>query len=250
MAEKAKNNYVEVNLSTFLVPGAIVLAGIIIALVIFLSSRDSNDVQKDNDTSTEQPAQFSDPSIVPSSVSVDLDNIIYLGDLENAKYAIVEFSDYQCPYCQDHSAGTLPLIRSTYIDGGDLVYIYKEVALYPPISLSLSIAGRCIFENEGIEKYMDYRKIAYDLETEEYSELASAVDGLNINEGKLKECYEARKFEDLINGHSNLAQTAGVQGVPSFVVGTISEDGYVDGYIIPGAYPFETFTEVLDFLQK
>src|SRR3989344_1577925 len=72
----------------------------------------------------QQPAQPSIPS-QPSNIKVDAGDAPFLGN-ENAPVKMIEFSDYQCPFCRKFWIETLPLIKSEYIDTGKVKFVYKD----------------------------------------------------------------------------------------------------------------------------
>jgi len=242
MPKKEENEFIEISLSKILI-GLVV---IIVALVLFfaLSGRDESEEEKETKTNGSEVI-FDDPDIVAASLEIDVTEGTYVGDLENAKYAIVEFSDYQCPFCQRHSEGTYPILKEKYIDDGDLVYFFREVAIYPPNSTALSLLGQCIYEDEGLDEYLSYRSKAYETSFETNDELLNII-GVNDN---VKGCFNNETYLGRFEENSILSRSVGVQGVPGFVVGTFSENGQIEGFLVPGAYPFSMFEDVLNYLE-
>ncbi len=243
MPQSKDSEYVEISFSKVLIPVAIIVAGGLIALAIYLGGNSPEEKSVDNGNAA---TVFDDPNIVEKSLEIDVNEGAYLGDLEKAKYAIVEFSDYQCSFCQRHAKETLPELREKYIEAGDdFVYFFREVAIYPPKSTSLALLGQCIYEIEGIEKYLEYKFKAYDVQFEEDPQL---LDAMNVS-GDVKSCFDEGKYLSRIENNSALSQQAEMQGVPGFVVGKFSDEGKIEGFMIPGAYPIETFDEVLEALK-
>lgn len=240
MPKKQNSDVVEINVPKFVIPVAILLVG----LGIFLIFSSRGDDVKNGDEKKDE-VTFSEPGIVEASVEIDVDEGAYVGDLETAKYAIVEFSDYQCGFCSRHASETLPEIKENMLDY-ELVYFFREVSLYPPQSMTLSLLGQCIFENEGIENYLDYHNQAYDFSFEEDAELLEKVEVSS----EVKECFNNREYEERIENNWLLTQGTGIQGVPGFVFGKLNEGGAIEGFVIPGAYPYEIFEEIFDVLKK
>jgi protein-disulfide isomerase len=243
MPQKKESEYVEISFSKFLIPVAIIIAGGLIALAVFLGGNESEEVKGDTDSTSE--AVFDDPNIKEASITINLNEGAYLGNLETAKYAIVEFSDYQCSFCSRHASETLPKIKDSLLNE-ELAYFFREVSLYPPQSMSLSLLGQCIFENEGLENYLNYHSQAYGFSFEKDNELLEKV---KIN-AETKKCFDEREYEKRVESNWLLGQGSGIQGVPGFVFGEIKEDGLIEGYLIPGAFPYETFEEVYEALKE
>jgi len=244
MPKKQDSEYIEIKLPQYVLPLVVVVIGVLILAVIFL--RDGSKVEDAEVNDNEPAVEFEDSDTVEAKVKIDFEEGAYIGDLETAKYAIVEFSDYQCGFCARHASGTLPQIREKILGDGEVVYFFREMAMYPPKSMTLSVLGQCIFENEGLDNYLAYRGKAYDLSFEDDASLLAQIEV----GAEASTCFANREYESRIENNSVLSQQAKVQGVPGFVVGKLSEDGTVEGYLIAGAYPFETFEEVLATLKK
>ncbi len=241
MIAQKEGDFFEISVPKFLIPAVIVLVLSLVGYAIFsFSTKEDAD---DGDVAGE--VTFSDPEIEEASVNVELENAAYIGDIENAKYAIVEFSDYLCPFCEMFTYETFPQIKKDYLEYDDFVYFFKEVDLMSEESLFLSVLGRCVLEHEGLDKYLAYRSNAYDAFFGDYTELASLM---GVSTPDVDNCYENLDYEGVIINNSAIREQAGIQGVPGFIVGKFSQDGLVEGYLIPGAFPFSMFEEVISVL--
>lgn len=89
------------------------------------------------------------------AVSVDDDPV--LGD-SNAPITIVEFSDYQCPYCKRSFVQTIPSIKSNYIDNGKVKLVYRDFPLtnLHPEAVNMAVAANCARNFGGDSKYFEY----------------------------------------------------------------------------------------------
>jgi predicted DsbA family dithiol-disulfide isomerase len=67
-----------------------------------------------------------------------------------------------------------------------------------------------------------------------------------VNADQLKTCVESEKYKDEMAKDDADAVAGGIQGTPGFIVGVLGADGSVNGKIIAGAYPFETFQQIVD----
>lgn len=94
------------------------------------------------------------PSQAPK-VSVDNGHLPALGD-KNAKVTIVEFSDFECPFCRRFFTDTLPQIKKDYIDSGRVVMYYRHYPLpFHPLAQPFAIASECANEQGKFWEFHD-----------------------------------------------------------------------------------------------
>jgi protein-disulfide isomerase len=249
MAKKPKyesDDEVVVNLDAIAVPGAIVLAGVIVAVAIFLSNKNSTGEVDDQNTDnvageeTETPDTAPDTAEFPDA-STDIADGPYLGDKDSATVAIVEYNEFRCGFCKRHLDETFPGLKENYIDTGKIIYVFREFAIYGD---DIANAAKCVYHLEGTDTYVEFHKNAFNLEDEDaIYDLAKSV---GVNEGDFDSCYSSTQYQDEIDADKAAGSSAGVQGTPGFVIGTLDSDGNVDGILIPGAYPYETFAEKIE----
>ena len=178
-----------------------------------------------------------------------------LGNL-NATISVVEFSDYECPFCQA-SEGTnqeviaslkqndpeweapVPKIIEEYVNTGKVKLAFRQYPLHPN-SKDAALAAKCAQE-QG--KFWKYHKILFenynavtDTDLKKY-----AVD-LNLNLSQFNQCLDSKKYEQSIQNDLNDGQSLGVSGTPTFFIGN-EEKGYEK---IVGAQSFSAFKEIID----
>lgn len=243
--EKQNNSKeVVINLDTFAIPIAIVIAGVIIALGIFFANKNSkasNNVAGTNDTST-----TSDSGSTFTSATTNIDDGAYLGNKDTATVAIVMYSDYQCPYCQSFEEQTLGQIKTDYIDNGKVIFVFRNYPLsfHGDITYQSAYAGECVKAQLGNEKFAEFHSKAY---------LASSMDDVNkiaqdlgVNMDTYNKCVSDKTYKSVVDTDFQAGQDAGVTGTPGFIVGKLSSDGTVTGKLVEGAYPYDTFKSLLD----
>ena len=172
----------------------------------------------------------------------------YLGD-SAAKVVIVEYSDFQCPYCGRFYRTTLPEIKKRYIDTGKVGYVFKDFPLdFHKQARKAAEAAHCAGE-QG--KYWEMHDKIFDeqrkMRIEDFVDHAGV---LGLDEGGFKTCIDSGRHsvginEDIASGRANK-----VSGTPAFLVGTINEGGEVEGVMLVGAQPFPAFAVILDDLLK
>lgn len=90
----------------------------------------------------------------PTPLSVDVGDAPFLGNAD-APVTMVEFSDYECPFCQRFFSSTLDSIKSTYIDTGQVRFVYKDFPLTSihPRAQKAAEAARCVRDQLGDDGY-------------------------------------------------------------------------------------------------
>jgi protein-disulfide isomerase len=243
--KKKNKEEVVINLDNAGVPIAILISGILIAAVIFFASRNNTSDSPDALGDTTEPAVEEEAAYQPVAASdvATLGEGPILGNLDTATVAIVEYNEFQCGYCKRHLDETFPLIQENYIDTGKVVYVFKEFAIYGDNAAN---AGKCVYHLEGVDVYKEFHKGGFEVESE--GDIYALAKEVGVNEGEFEECYTSRTYQNEIDADKEEGTSVGVQGTPGFIVGRIGEDGTVEGYLILGALPYETFVETIEGL--
>src|SRR3989304_1908007 len=127
--------------STFVLLAAVIIGGFF--MLSGNSGTDGNTVQQ--------------PDTQPSVVKASLDDDAVLGD-KNAPVTIIEFSDYQCPFCRKFWTETLPSIKSQYVDTGKVKIVFRDFPLTSihPSAQPAAEAAECVREQGGDKAYFEY----------------------------------------------------------------------------------------------
>ena len=182
----------------------------------------------------------------PESVTVDA-----IGEtLGSAKapVTIVEFTDFQCPFCGRHATETFPLLRAKYIATGQVRYVLRDFPLSQihPLALPAARAARCAGA-EGADKFWVFHDSLFahqkDL-TDLYFRTLARQTGLYAE--AFKACTTSKRYDAAIAADAAAASKAGFDGTPGFVVGRTRPDGRVTGPAIRGAYPIERFDAAIE----
>lgn len=163
-----------------------------------------------------------------------------------AKVAVVEFSDYQCPFCGRYSKDTLPLLKSEYIDTGKVKYVFRDLPLsFHKQAFKAAEAAHCA----GAEgKFWEMHDTLFQNQTALAPEqLAGHAKALGLNEGAFQQCLDSGKFAADVNKDIADAGAAGITGTPAFLVGVIQPDGRVKVVRkLSGARPYADFKAAID----
>ena len=216
----------------------LLLALLLVGGVIFFTGG----VMKDDDKNAPSPTPTPTPQ-PPSTVQVSIDDDPILGN-RNAPVTIVEFSDYECPFCGRFYSATLPSIKSNYIDTGKVRFVYRDFPLnFHPSAQPAAEASECVREKGGDEAFWKYHDTIFEnqpmLSTEKLLEWASEM-GHDI-----EECLNSNKFAAEVQKDMRDGQNVGIQGTPGFIIGK-TDGNSVRGQIVSGAQPFAVFQQIID----
>ena len=169
------------------------------------------------------------------AVEVSLDDDAVKGSLD-APVTIVEFSDFECPFCGKYIQETYPSIVSEYIDTGKVKYVFRDFPLsFHKNAQKAGEAAECAGE-QG--KYWEMHDIlfenqdALDVET-----LKMYAVSLGLDTDKFNTCLDSGAMEEEVKADMADGQKYGVSGTPAF---------FINGKMISGAQPFEAFKKEID----
>ncbi len=176
------------------------------------------------------------PPAPGGKVDVSIDDDALLGD-KNAPVTLIEFSDYQCPFCERFWQQTLPEIKREYIDTGKVKLVYRDFPLTSihPMAQPAAEATECVREKGGDEAYWKMHDKIFE------NQQALSVDNLKKWAKELGQdigsCLDSGKFRGEVQKDTQEGSAAGVQGTPAF---------FVNGRLISGAQPFPNFKQAID----
>ncbi len=240
--KKSETKEVVINLDTFAIPLAIIIAGVIIALGIFFANKNADTKGTANTNDTTNTDTTGDT--YKSATTTIADGAV-LGNRDKAKVAIVMYSDYQCPYCQTFEKDTLSDIVSNYVDTDQAIFVFRNYPLsfHGEITYNSAYAGECVFDQLGSEKLREFHSKTYL--AKDMTAVNAVAQELGVDMTKYNTCVTNQTFKSRVDADFAAGQAAGVSGTPGFVVGTLDGDK-VTGKLIEGAYPFASFKAVID----
>ena len=172
----------------------------------------------------------------PVDVSIDDDPM--KGD-KKAPVTIVEFTDYQCPFCARYTLETLPQITKDYIDTGKVRYVLRDFPLgMHPDAASAANAAECIRAQGGDDMYFDYHDVLFANQTELSPEkLKAYAADFNVNQNEFSTCVDNNEYAAEIQKDFSDGSQYGVQGTPAF---------FINGMPFFGAQPYENFKAAIE----
>jgi protein-disulfide isomerase len=177
-----------------------------------------------------QPAQAAPaaPSRVSAGDGPDLGK-------RDAPVTVVEFSDYQCPFCARHFAQTFRAIKSEYIDTGKVRYVFRDFPLESihPQARKAAEAAHCA----GAQgKYWEMHDMLFRnqgaLMTDNLKDFART---LGLDTDAFNACLDQDKHAETVARHLAAGCAAGVTGTPGFSIGKTSKDDTLNASFIKGA---------------
>jgi protein-disulfide isomerase len=165
-------------------------------------------------------------------VSVDDDPSFGPAD---APITIVEFSDYQCPYCRKWYVEVYTRLLQEY--EGQIRFVYRDFPLtnLHPEAFPAAEAANCAHEQDAYWQYHDALfSDQFDLGADAYMQYASAL-GLDLQ--KFRACLKDGRYRAEIEADLNYALDLGVQSTPTF---------FINGIPVVGAQPYAAFKQVID----
>lgn len=223
--------------SAFATPLAIVIAAIMISgAILYSNASDSSGTS----------AVIAEGGDAPVVVDVNMEELVdddpVIGN-PDAPVTIVEFSDFQCPFCRQFFTATHPQIISDYIDTGKAKLVYRDFPLeFHPASHISALAGECADEQGRFWEYHDHmfqEQAKQGTGTITYGsvELKQWARDIGLNANQFDQCLDSEKYADEVDKDFEDGQRAGVSGTPSF---------FINGQLIIGAQPFATFQQAID----
>ena len=230
---------------SFFVPGAILFVGFLIALAVF-SQRSvtrapfphlAQSSEDKTSTSTESTSDATEQT--GSVVSVSEDDDAVLGS-PSASITLIEFSDFQCPFCAVFARDIKPKIEEKYILSGKVKLVYRDYPILGEESRIAAEAAECAGE-QG--KFWEYHDILYHNQRAENQggfsvpNLADFAQKLSLDGATFETCLSSGKYDEEVAKDAADARVAQVPGTPAFII---------QGKLYTGISTFEGFQAIIE----
>lgn len=220
----------------YLIPGAIVIAGIIVAGTVFLTQKQSSPQPV-----TPGSSQISEEELVLGDVNIELDGWASMGS-DSAPVVMVEYADFACPFCTRFWQETLPLIKRDYIDTGKIRLFYKDFIVVG--GDRAAEAAHCAQE-QG--KYWEYHDLLFSRHAQDRAQWSNSsvhrdyAEQLGLDANALVECFESGRYQEKVVRSTQEAAQNGGQGTPYFLI---------NNFPLFGAQPYSSFQQVIEALLE
>ena len=185
-----------------------------------------------------QNAKQNAPAAPVDPIEVSYEGAPIKGE-KNAPVTIVEFSEYECPYCGRYVNGAYKEIVEKYIETGKVKYAFRNFPLaFHKNAMPAATAALCARDQKGDDMYFNYHdKLFGNQKALDTATLKKYAKDLGLNESEFNTCLDSGKFDAQIAKDIAEAKEYGVRGTPAF---------YINGRMISGAQPFAAFEAIIE----
>ncbi len=211
--------------STFIL-AAILIIGIFVFVLKNSPKESGNVVSNDGQQAAGQTAR----------VEVSEDDDVVIGE-KDAPVTIIEFSDYECPFCGRHFEQTHPQLVKDYINTGKVRLVFRDFPLsFHPNAQKSAEAAECVrYVSKSDEAYWKMHDKIFE------NQKILSIDKLSVWARELgydiDSCLDSDKFADEVKKDLADGSAAGVGGTPSF---------FINGKMLEGAQPYSSFKQLID----
>ena len=164
-----------------------------------------------------------------------------------ARVILIEYADYQCPFCGRFFKGTFPDIKREYIDTGKVEYIFKDFPLeFHKQAPKAAEAANCAGDQE---KYWEmHGKLFENQNNLSVDKLKSYAKDMGISSFEFERCLDSAKFAEKVAKDIAEGKKEGVNGTPYFILGIKTGNGLDKKKMMVGARPFSAYKQEIDAL--
>jgi protein-disulfide isomerase len=164
-----------------------------------------------------------------------------------AKLAIIEYADFQCPFCRRFEHDIYPQIRDSYVNTGKLKYFHRDMPLsFHQGAMPAARAVHCATEQGKFWEMHD--SLLEDAASLSVADIDAQAGKLGLNVAALDKCVSSDRFADIIQRSITEANEMQITGTPTFIIGTLDAQGNLMSVkkTVVGATSFEAFKAALD----
>ena len=159
----------------------------------------------------------------------------------NAEVYLVEYSDYECPFCGRFHPTTQQVLDE-YGDRVAVVYRHFPLRQIHPKADPAAQASECVAELGGNDAFWAFTDYLFENQATALNDLPASAAAVGVSSSAVESCLDSGKYADKVEAQYQDGITAGVTGTPgNFIMTT---DG--DVWLVPGAVPFETLKTTID----
>lgn len=184
------------------------------------------------------PAPTAEAKDVPPVDSRD-----YVRGDRNAPISVIEYSDFECPFCARHHP-TMKALMEQY--GSDINWVYRHFPLsFHPNAQKAAEASECVGELGGNDKFWEFTDIIFE-EGSDNALLADKAERIGIDRAAFESCLNSGKYAQYVADMESAGAASGVTGTPGNIV-INNKTG--ETRIVSGAQPAASFQAAIDALK-
>jgi len=231
---------------SYMIPVSIIIAGILVAgAVYFNNSRSSGPSPTTADTATQ-------PALPPVGSTEDIRPITSADHIRgnpDAPVKIVEYSDFECPFCKGFH-DTMNQVLSEYGKDGQVAWVYRHFPLdqlHPVKARREAITSECIAEIAGNDAFWQFADKFFAVtpsnnQTDVDTVIPQIIGELGLSQSAIDECVASGRYDDHIQEDIDNAVATGGRGTPWSVV--VAEGGKT--FSLSGAQPYNAVKQLID----
>jgi protein-disulfide isomerase len=184
----------------------------------------------------------------PEKVQMNIGNGWHAIGRVDAPVTLVEFADYQCPFCKKFHTDAYAELKKNYIDTGKVRFVSRDLPLeFHPFAMKAAEAVRCAGDQN---KYWELRDALYSNAAAPSEDvIKKASEGLTLDAKGFQACLDSDKYKADVQKDASEAAKLQISGTPTFVLAKSAKDK-LDGVRIVGAQPFSAFQAAIEGLLK
>jgi protein-disulfide isomerase len=237
------NTVVQKQTNPFIIPAAILIGFGLIATAIFFSGKaPSGSASVPVNGTQEEPEEIVREAVRP------VDENDHIRGNPNAPIVILEYSDFDCPFCKSHHE-TMNKIMEDYGSTGQVAWVYRHFPIEQlhPNAAGIALASECVADLGGNDAFWKFADLVFGEreinELTNITKLGSFATQSGVNEDDFNTCVESGKFIPEVNADFADAANAGAQGTPYSLVLVGGQQG-----VINGAQPYEAVKQIIETL--
>lgn len=224
--------------SPYLIPGAIIVAGLIIAGAVVLGQNFKLAPKSQKTPSVDSSTEVSQPAPPRTSkTEIEVTEKDHIRGNPEAPVTIVEYSDFQCPFCQRFHP-TLQQVLADYPDKVRWVYRHFPIDQIHPQARPAAEASECVAEQKGNDGFWQFADALFEnqsrLGESLFKELAQ---NLGLDMAQFDACFSSRKYQERVETDLQEGISLGVRGTPG---------SFVNGELVEGAVSLASLKVVIE----
>ena len=238
--KKVKDNCCGTKLNSFqkFLAVAVIIQVLLLVFIAVKISALSGVAVEGNNVVAEAPTPSAKPS---NNGAAAVDMATYIDDDsvkggKDAPVTIVEFSDYECPFCTKFYEQSLQLIEKNYIDTGKVKFIYRDFPLsFHQNAQKAAEAAECAGEQD---KYFEMHDLLFEKGVSGgVNAFKQYAKDIGLNTKKFDQCLDSGAMAQEVKDDFAAGQQLGVSGTPAF---------FINGKLVSGAQPYSVFEQIIE----